>query len=219
MNNYFKHNFVFRVAVALLCFFVPTQAQAVDSGVLYALTLSYDGTTLSRQNIELIEGSVEPRFFDSEDLFQLNVTAFDNTQLFTTEFVLNADRVFGMPRPGDESGHVSLENVKTISTVTAPYFANARWIEIYKDGILRLIVDVSKFSTDKPDEEEIPLVGLGSPPPMELPPDLAGVPGSFGESTSSNSRFGFLFLLVAIGAGVIFVLQKKGLINKFPFQK
>ncbi len=204
-----KNKIVLRVVVSLIVAisFVFAAQVIASNNILYALSLEYDGTTLSSTYLRLIEGEVSQKYIGDDDVFTLYLISYDGTQLFNTEFVLNINRTFGPPRSGENS-ITPLKEGSTNVTVSAPYFENASTIDIYKDDVLRLVVDVSKFSTDKSDENGLSY-GVGGQPPF-LPPDFGpDVMNYTGQKSSAGLGLAIIFVVLgALGTGVFFVVKK-----------
>ena len=191
-------------AILISLFFVINPVFAEENNILYSLTLGYDGNTLVKQNIQLIEGNVSSQILDVEqNLFTLQVLSFDKDVLYESQFIFSATPLFQPPREGDESSISDLEkNIQTSKAVLAPYFKNAKSIDIYKDDILRMSVNIAQFSTEFP---EI----TSSPEYLQYPTDF---PDDF--YPQKKSKLPLLFVIALLLGGTVFVLHKKGIIKQ-----
>jgi len=131
-------------------------------GVIYSLTLGYEGTTLTHESIELIAGQVETRSLAKElRPFTAEMVSGEGKVLFTTQFLFSAERMMAPPTGEDVGGGETMSE-RTYKTIMLPYLPEAQSIDIYRDGVLRLSVDVTAYAPVVEEETEPPVERRGS---------------------------------------------------------
>jgi len=143
--------------VFLVLTFTPI-VLAEKNQIFFSVTLNYDFGIISQKDIKLIEsiGEIDKRS-DIGD-YKLKIYSFSNKLLYETNFDFDLEIFNSPPREwfDDEGNQIYIPDEgkiesttieKTIKVLFAPYFSNAKSIEIYdRDNNLKLEVDVSKYA-------------------------------------------------------------------------
>lgn len=130
-----------------------------ENNLVYSLTLrKWSDGTLNQEGIRLIEGSAPNRIGQNDipKSYTLKVISNDNEVLYSFKFEIDLTRFYAPPKEWfDETGNqIYFPKEQTLTTeedqvfvLTAPYFRNAKNIEIYDyNNQLVLTVDVSEYS-------------------------------------------------------------------------
>ncbi len=150
------------VGILILAFLFCATFVFASLNIVYSLSLKYDGKQLTNEGLKLIEGQPPTRADQPENGFTLKVIDINGKELYSFKFLIDTRLIReAPPEIFDETGKqiavpeeqpTKLEQVTT--TLIIPYFENAKSIEIYDDkNTLLLSVDVSKYSTQRPNPQ------------------------------------------------------------------
>ncbi|MBU0649415.1 hypothetical protein KJ969_04975 [Patescibacteria group bacterium] len=185
--------------IAIIGVFVALAlANASESNPVYSLHLEYDGNALANKGVKLVEqeSALPDKSFGD---FTAKVISFSREVLSEEKFFLPLERAYQPPNPGDAQ-IVEPVSKKTNIILLLAYASDAKSIDIYKDDILRLSVDVSHLGPNANLGGEI----TGNPSP-DYPPM---------EEKNWWGLYATILLVILAGGGALwwFVLRKK--INK-----
>ena len=141
--------------LALFIFLLLLPTVQAKASLVYAVTLTYDGSTLLSKGIRLIEGDAPTRLNQPKNGFMLRVVSIRGQVLHSFKFLIETTPIRDpLPNIFDENGtqvvipeaEISLPKETSVILV-APYFKNAKSIEIFDENDkLLLSVDVSKYT-------------------------------------------------------------------------
>jgi len=136
----------FSTIICLLTyFFIFIVSVSIVKADYYLITASYYYGGLINKNLQVLEGEPSIKISEPETNYEIKLISFDEEILFSYKFKLS---------PTIFIGGKKIELNEFDFTLTLPYFANGKRIDIYDtNNRLLLSIDVSKFA--KCDEDGI----------------------------------------------------------------
>jgi hypothetical protein len=133
------------------------------ANLVYSITLKYDGTSLTKEKVQLIEGSAPERVDQPESGYTLKVIDVNSNILYSFKFLIETNPLTEPPANiFDEKGNQiaipeSTSNIQTTEiALVIPYFENAKSMNIFDpNDKLLLSIDISKYSKSEPDDSFI----------------------------------------------------------------
>lgn len=126
------------------------------NAVSYSIVIKYDKGTLSAESVRLTEGPAPDRLVQPEEGYTLKVLSFKGEVLHSFKFAIELTPQYeSLSEWFDEEGNqisvsnATLPSVETTTfAISAPYFRNAKSIDIYDtNGNLALSIDLTEFAT------------------------------------------------------------------------
>lgn len=155
---------------------VPVYGQSAD--VLYAVHLSFDGSVLRQEGVELVTGKQPSTPVDANygDTFSFRVFSFDDELLYASNITF-ANIL--MPRPPREGEVLSLPTgiEKSFRSILVPYFTDGALITFSQGNRIALTIDISSFAARRAIQEPTTVPRgnvLDGATPRDLPPSQFG---------------------------------------------
>ncbi len=118
------------------------------NSIFYAVHLSYDGSMLHNEGIELITGThIAKDLSDQARPFIYQVYSFSGSLLYAKTFSISANKVFSPPPPSSDRTELEPSIVKAYRSLVIPYFPEGATIKIFQDRTILLTLDISRFAS------------------------------------------------------------------------